>query len=244
MKINYPVTAALFLLASCATYSQQAVKLAQLNVTHKASQDDSTAKDSSKNVVDFFIGGGFVTGPSDEGDKIEYGASREFIVGMGYARKLVKWNAVGIDLYYKSTGFFLTQDSSKILPNGVLHNAEKISLNNLGGVIFDRFYFGKLFLDGGFYYDWALITKHVAYDNFTVANNNGGSSTKSIDRQLVFMNDYNYGLTFRFGQVNGVALYFNYRLTNVFTKGTASNPSLFYNLPFPPFVIGLVVGTF
>lgn len=243
MEIKNYLTAILMCL-SFASFSQVNIQLQGDKTNETNQKTDSTSKKANKNVFDFFIGGGFVLGPSDEGDKIEYGASREFLVGIGYARKLVPWNGLGIDLYYKSTGYYLAQDPSKILPNNVLHNSEKISIDNLGGLIFDRFYFGKVFLDGGFYFDWAMLTKHITNDYYTVANVNGGSSTHSIDRQLVFTNDYNYGLTFRFGQVNGVALYFNYRLTNVFTKGTAQSPDLYYNLPLPAYVIGIVIGSF
>jgi hypothetical protein len=207
-----------------------------------SAQADTTKSSFQKNSGDAYIGGGFIFGPSDLGDQIKYGASREFIVGLGYVRKFVKWNGAGIDLYYKSTGYFLVQDTAKILPNSTQHNSEKISFDNLGGLIFDRFYIGKVFVDGGFYFDWAMVTKHETYDDFSVANAGGGSSTHSIDRNLYYLNSTNYGLTFRLGHITGVSLYFNYRLTNVFIKGTAQNPDLYYNLPFPPFVIGLVIG--
>ncbi len=244
MNLKHRITVS-FLFISMAAFCQLPSLLKNKDTDSTgASGTDSASKKQSKDVVDFFIGGGFVFGPSDNGDKIQYGASREFAVGMGYARMLFKWNAIGIDAYYKSTGYYLTQDSSKILPNTNLHNSEKISFDNLGGLIFDRFYFGKVFFDGGFYTDWVMVSKHVTNDYYTVANVNGGSSTHSVDRQLVFLNDYNYGLTFRFGKVNGVVLYFNYRLTNVFTKGTTQGTDMYYNLPLPPYVIGLVIGTF
>jgi hypothetical protein len=202
-------------------------------------QDDSTDtldNSVSHKMQDGFIGGGFVLGASSSTAAVNYGESREFIVGGGLGYKFVKWNGMGIDIYYRSTGFFLKQDSSKILPNNILHNSEKISFDNFGGLVFDRFYFGSVYLDGGFYYDWAFYTKHIAWDNYTVANNAGGSSTKTIDRQLVFANPANYGLTFRFGNVRGVSLYFNYRLSKVFKSG-----SLYPDMP--PYVLGLVIGT-
>ncbi len=197
---------------------------------------DSTNGIASHKMRDAFIGGGFVLGKSNSGSSIIYGESREFIVGVGIGYKFVKWNGIGIDIYYKSTGFFLKQDSSKTLPNNILHNSEKVSFDNIGGKVFDRFYFGKVFFDGGFYLDWDFYTKHIAWDNFTVANNAGGSSTKTIDRQLVFTNPTNYGLTFRIGATTGIAIFFNYRMSNLFKSGTSYSE-------LPVYVLGVTFGS-
>jgi hypothetical protein len=193
---------------------------------------------SSKGFGDGFIGLGFVLGKTYEGDKVKYGQSREFIVGLGGGYKFVTWNGIGVDAYYKTTGYYLVQDSFKILPNKVQHSSEEICLDNFGGLLFDRFYIGKVFLDGGFYFDWAFVTEHVTWDNFSSPNSNGGTSTQTIDQQLVFLNSTNYGLTFRLGSVDGLSIYFNYRLTNVFK----SSATLFSSLPLPPFVLGAVIG--
>jgi hypothetical protein len=205
-------------------------------LTHPSSPSDTSAK-TDKLIGDGFIGMGFVLGNSMVGDKIVYGQSREFIVGIGVGYKLATWNGFGIDLYYKNTNYFLVQDSTKILPTNALYNSEKITLDNFGGLVFDRFYIGSVFVDAGFYFDWTFYTKHESWENYTNANINGGGSTISIDRQLIYLNSYNYGLTFRFGKSNGPSLYFNYRLTNVFEK----NFTQFYNLPLPPYVLGIVL---
>lgn len=197
-----------------------------------AQSTDSTATVSHK-MQDAFIGAGFVLGPSSNSGKVLYGQSREFIVGFGGGYKFAKWNGIGIDVYYKSTDFFLKQDSDKILPNSIQHNSEKISLNNFGGLVFDRFYFGKTFLDAGFYFDWAFYSKHIAWDKDT--GSNSGTTIKAIDKQLKYMNPTNYGLTFRFGGVKGFSLYFNYRLTKVF-KSSFDYPEL------PPYVFGIIIG--
>jgi hypothetical protein len=208
-----------------------------LTLGHKG-QADTSAGAYDKSFGDGFIGFGFVLGKTQEGDEVKFGESREFIVGFGGGVKWVKWNGLGIDLYYKSTGYYLAQDSQKVLPSNVQHNAEKISFDNFGGLVFDRFYFGKLYFDGGFYYDWAFVTKHVYWDDYSTPNTNGASSTRTVDRQLVYLNPTNYGLTFRFGSVNGVSLYFNDRLTNVFK----SEFNVYYNLPLPQYVLGIVFG--
>jgi hypothetical protein len=193
---------------------------------------------TAKGFGDGFIGFGFVLGKSYEGDKVKYGESREFIVGLGGGYKFVTWNGIGIDAYYKTTGYYLIQDSSKILPNKLQHSSEEICLDNFGGLIFDRFYIGKFFFDGGFYFDWAFVTEHIAWDNLSSPNSGGGTSTQTIDQHLVFLNSTNCGLTFRLGSVSGLSFYFNYRLTNVFK----SSAILYYGLPLPPYILGAVIG--
>jgi hypothetical protein len=231
MKLkNY--IAGLIFLTSLSVLGQSSLN----KLTHPSSPSDTSAK-ADKFIGDGFIGMGFVLGNSLVGDKIVYGQSREFIVGIGVGYKLAKWNGFGIDVYYKNTNFFLEQDSSKVLPTNSLYNNEKITLDNVGGLVFDRFYIGTLFLDAGFYFDWTFYTKHVTWMNYSTANANGGSSTTSIDGQLIFLNSYNYGLTFRFGKSTGLSLYFNYRLTNVFEKSYTQ----FYSLPLPPYVLGIVL---
>ena len=187
----------------------------------------------SHKMQDAFIGGGFVLGSSAADGKVNYGQSREFMVGAGTGYKFCKWNGIGIDIYYKSTDFYLKQDSAKVLPNNVQHSSEKISFDNIGGLVFDRFYFGKVYLDGGFYYDWAFYTKHITWDKDTAAN--AGTTVKTIDKQLKFLAPTNYGLTFRFGSQTGISFYFNYRLSKLY-KSDVTYPQL------PAYVLGLTVG--
>jgi hypothetical protein len=216
-------------------------------------QDTADTLDNSINhdMQDLFIGGGFVLGNSATNATVLYGNSREFIIGAGIGYKFAKWNGIGIDIYYKSTDFFLKQDSNKVLPNNTLHNSEKVSFDNLGGLVFDRFYIGSFFLDGGFYFDWTFYTKHITWDN-TKGAGATGSSVKTTDRQLNFVTPTNYGLTFRFGKITGVSLYFNYRLSNLFKAGTmpaqtqsgavtASVNGTYSELPV--YVLGLVFAT-
>jgi hypothetical protein len=193
---------------------------------------DSTGFDRS--ITDAFLGFGFVLGTSNKGATVNLGQSREFVVGVGLGRKLVKWNGLGIDLYYKSTGFYLKQDSTKILPNNVQHKDEKISFDNIGALVYDRFYIGSFFVDGGFYFDWTFYTKHITWDNYPGSY---GSTVKVIEKQLNFTNMDNYGLTFRAGQAKGVSLYFNYRLSKLF-KGASTSYIAYPELPV--YVIGIV----
>lgn len=206
----------------------------------KANPADTSSNSYKKSIADGFIGFGFVLGSSNKGAAVNLGESREFIVGLGFGRRWIKWNGIGIDLYYKNTNYYLAQDSGKILPNNILHIAEKVTFDNFGGLAFDRFYFGSFFLDGGFYFDYTFFTKHVTWDNF--AGSYGSSTTKITEKQLVFTNKFNYGLTFRIGKITGISFYFNYRLTNLFKSYTPANSSTQITYPeLPIYVVGVVL---
>ena len=179
-----------------------------------------------------FIGGGFVTGGSN-GTDVKYGNSREFIVGLGHAYNIVKWNALGCDLYYKSTDFYIAQNASKTFPEPTQYQSEKVSTQNFGALIYDRFNIGKhLFLDGGVFGDWAFHSKHIIWND----NTSDGSTDRIKTVNLSYVNPFDYGLTARFG-TQGVALYFNYRMSKVFQNTNDSGqpyPTL------PQYVVGLV----
>ncbi len=217
-------------------------------VTGDKNMQDSTGHDSTNSskgmkhsFSDAYIGFGYVFGPEHAGDRIKYGRSREFNFGLGGGYKFFKWNGIGADIYYKSTDFFLEPDADKILPNPTIHNAEKISFNNLGGLVFDRFFIGKIFFDGGIYYDWIFMSRHVTWDNYANGNGAGASITKTIDRSLSFVKPSDYGLQFRFGAKEGFSFYFNYRMSNLFkqtSNGNLATPEL------PPYVLGIVLGGF
>lgn len=227
------VPALLFTLT--AAYSQKTDELSKMKKAWKPSSSVSDTSGYDKTIGDGFIGFGFVLGTDNAGARVNYGESREFIVGAGTGRRFVKWNGLGIDIYYKSTGFFLAQDSGKILPNKTPHKSEKVSFDNFGGLVYDRFYFGTLFLDGGFYYDWTFYTKHVTWDSYSFSY---GKVTKILEKQLNFTNSTNYGLTFRLGYAQGVSLYFNYRLSNLFKTSPQG-----INYPeLPVYVLGITIG--
>jgi len=171
---------------------------------------------SKHNHAEAFIGGGFVTGGSN-GATIRYGRSREFIVGLGHAYKFCKWNGIGWDIYYKSTDFYLAQNSPKTFPESALYQTEKVSTQNFGGLVYDRFYLAKkLFLDGGVYGDLAFHSKHITWDN------NGESKTVNLS----YVNPFDYGVSFHMGIGGDVVLYCNYRLSALLqnTNSTTNQP--------------------
>jgi Putative auto-transporter adhesin, head GIN domain len=198
--------------------------------------NDSDGKKRFEVDGDAYMGAGFVAGGSN-GVNIKYGSSREFTLGFGYVKKIVPWNWVGLDLYYKSTDYYIGQDSGKTFPDRTLHQEEKISFQNFGGLVFDRFFFGKkLFLDGGIYGDWTFHSKLVTWDDASSV-----SSVKTIDRNLSYVNPTNYGLNFRFGFRYGVSVYFNYRLSGLFQNPAA--PAAAYP-HLPVYTVGIILGSF
>jgi len=150
-------------------------------------------------------------------------------LGGGY--KFFRWNAIGWNIYYKSTGYYFEENSSKRFPDSIKHDAQKISLQNFGGLVYDRFIFNsgyhrELALDFGFYFDWAFHSREVTWD--------GSSDTKTVSTSLSIVNPTDYGVVVRLIFAKGVSLYFNYRLTDVFNYSGA--PTL------PPCVLGIVFG--
>ncbi len=210
-----------------------------MNDTGAKSSDNGSKGGKKFNIdKDAFIGMGFVMGGTQPGAPVKYGVSREFILGFGHAYNLAKWNALGWDVYYKSTDFYLNQDSTKTFPDKTLHQSEKVSVQNFGGLIYDRFYIGrKVFLDGGIYGDWTFHSKLVTWDD-NVPNT---SSVKTIDRNLSYVNPTNYGITVRVGSTKGVSLYFNYRLSKLFQ--TPAAPAAAYP-QLPVYTLGIMLNNF
>jgi hypothetical protein len=191
-------------------------------------------KDNNQ-MADAFIGFGFVTG-GNKGPAIKYGNSREFIMGFGGGHKFCKWDGLGFDVYYKSTDFFLAQNSGKSFPDTINHNAQKVSLQNFGGLIYDRIifesgYHGIIALDLGFYGDWTFNTREVFWDN--------NYDVKTINRNLSFFNHGNYGVNARFVFLRQLSVYFNYRLSNVFTSSSVPAQQ---NLTLPAYTMGITFG--
>jgi hypothetical protein len=229
---------------STSTNDDGMIKMDATGEINSGDNDSTSACDTAeynysnqRTFSDGFIGFGFVLGGSQKGADIKYGRSREFNFGIGGGYKFFDWNGIGADIYYKSTDFFLVQDSNKTITGNAQHASEKIAFNNIGGLVFDRFFIGSFFLDGGFYYEWTFHTKHVTWDNHT----SGSESTKAIDRNLSFASPSNYGLTFRIGSTEGFSFYFNYRLSNLIKtdpNALAGTPQL------PQYVLGINIGGF
>lgn len=194
-----------------------------------------------KNYGHTYIGLGWVLGQSDSaGATINMGSSTDFVVGYRYKRKLSNFYAIGFDLNYGVTSFNLKQDSSKILPNGVLHDKEKLNTNQLGLILYNRFNFGKRgnylgkFIDLGGYGNFTFNVKHIYKDSYVIANSDNASVRKVVNTGLVYTNPVNYGVQARIG-FNRYVFYGSYRLSDLF-KSNFIYPEL------PRIIIGFQIG--
>lgn len=192
-------------------------------------EKDSTKKEFGPNEKHYFhnyIAFGYVLDqPEKVGADIETFGSFDFMFGMRYKRRFNNFYAMGLDLRYRNTSLKLKQDSSKILPDNVLHDKEKLHFNAIDLEFYNRFNFGKRgnhigkFLDIGAYGNWNFSESHETKDEFKVANYAGASVTYVSNKRLVYLNAFNYGLAARIG-FGKFVLYGTYRLSDIVTANS------------------------
>lgn len=177
-----------------------------------------------KNFVFMYIQLGFILGkPEGISSDILFGNSTNFAIGLRYFRRVNKFYRIGFDIGHDGNSFSLKQDSSKILPNNLLHKTERINLNNLNISLVNRFSVSKIknrmgtFFDLGGYAGWTHTSINYTMDKHQIANAANASKTQVYNRALVFVNDYQYGLTAGFGK-NYFRFYAKYRLSDNFKK--------------------------
>jgi hypothetical protein len=203
-----------------------------------AKNEQSKFMIGGKNFIYMYIQLGLILGkPEGNGSDILYGNSSNFALGFRYFRRINKFYRMGFDIGHDGNSFSLKQDSSKILPNNILHKTERINLNNLNISFINRFSFGKTknrmgaFFDLGGYAGWTHTSINYTLDKHQIANAANASKTQVYNRALVFVNDYQYGLMAGLGK-NHFKIYAKYRLSNNFK-------SQFIYAELPRIVIGL-----
>jgi hypothetical protein len=158
---------------------------------------------------------------------------------LGYLWKwrMTKWYELGFDVLYHYNSFHIKQDSLKVLPSTKLHKREKIVFNNIQVSHFQRFKFKNkyhsagIFLDLGVYAGYNYRVKHQTLERNRAK---GAGKTKTVNTQLKYTEDFNYGLMARIG-FNRVVFYGRYRWSNLFTKNSGL-PEL------PTYEVGLKFG--
>jgi len=198
-----------------------------------------------KHFSHFYFGYGFVLGADADGSKIKYGSSSDFVYGYRYKRKLSEFYAVGFDLFYHSTAFHLKQDSTKALPNNILHDdkgeKEKLTFHNFSLGLYNRFNFGKRgnyignFLDLGARVDWPFSVVHFTKDIYDIANINNGGVVKTKTTRLVYTEPIYYNAFARLG-FNKFVITASYRLSDLFKKEYDLYPEL------PVLIMGVEIG--
>ncbi len=177
---------------------------------------------NSKHFAHLFLGYGIIGGAQTQnGSAIIYGKSHSFDVGWLYKLKISERFNTGIDIYYNYQVFHLKQDGSKTLPNNILHNKEKLIVNQLNGDVFLRIRWkrspmlmGKFF-DFGAYGGYAYNAKIITFDKLPAANNYGSRQVETTHNNLNFVNEIQYGAMARLG-LGHFVFTFRYRLSALF----------------------------
>lgn len=185
-----------------------------------------------------YLGYGFLLGDSD-GDSAEIRNYQSSSFSLGWLSKwrINKWYELGFDVTYHYSSFHLVQDSSKRIPNRILHKREKMVFNNIQVVPFQRFKFKNKHHSTGTFID---LGGYAGY-NYRVKNQSternrapGAGKTRTVNLDLDYTQDFSYGLIARFG-LNRVVFYGRYRLSDLFTPA-ADLPEL------PRFDVGILIG--
>ena len=177
---------------------------------------------NSKHFSHLFIGVGFALGEqTKDGSDIIYGKSHSFDVGWLYKYKISERFNIGVDLYYNYQVFHLKQDSSKTLPNNMLHNKERLIVNQMNGDVFLRIrlkrspmLMGK-FIDIGGYGGYVVNSKIITLDKLPAPNSYGSKEVETTHNKLNFVEPLQYGAFTRLG-FGHIVFTFRYRLTNLF----------------------------
>lgn len=184
-----------------------------------------------------FIGYGFIAGESNDSAQLKYGKSSAFNLGYLWKWRMAKWLEIGFDMQYHYSSFHLEQDSSKIVPNRLLHKREKIVFNSVQVAPFTRLKIRNRHHSTGTFVDFGgYAGVNYRIKNQTVERNQtpGAGKTKTVNVDLEYTERVEYGLLARIG-FNRFVFYGRYRLSSLFTEDS--------DLPdLPNLEIGLRVG--
>lgn len=194
----------------------------------------------------FYVGYEFITDKvKGEGLEVVLGRSMAILSGYRYKLKLAKYLAVGADIDYFYMSYFLKQNDSKVVPNNIKHELERLIFHNLGTEFYVRVNFGRRgnsigkFIDVATYANWAFSQKHYYEDKIDDKNNpyrNG--LIKVTNKKLNYINDFNYGLRARLG-FGKLVFSATYRITDMFTKDLKKDVA---DVELPRVSIGLQLG--
>ena len=159
-------------------------------------------------------------GPAAQGAAV-LPRSLNYYWGFRTKLKLVKWDALCLDINIGQERWNMRQESAKLLPDSILHKAERLQFNYLQGKLVNRINFNRhrgnvigTYLDFGVYGNWLYRNLHITKDKLTVP---GFDSKVRTERAvgIPYMEPIQYGFTVRFGSEN-FALETCYRMSNYF----------------------------
>lgn len=206
---------------------------------HKEVEDTVIVKfgPNHKNFIHSYFGVGVIAGePDSAGSSIETGKSVNILLGFRYKLRLTNWLAIGYEVAYNSYSYRLLQDSSKTIPDKVLHDKEKLIFGDLGAGLYMRLNYGRRgnrignFVDFGGYGDWVLSGRNFTKDKIK----SNGNVVETNITHLTYFNRYNYGVIARLG-FNRYVFYGTYRLSDLFKES-------FSYSELPRITVGLQIG--
>ena len=137
-------------------------------------ENDTIVKKWGKNRAHFahaYFDFGFTASGAEDGAEITYGNSINLDFGVRYKRRISNNYALGSDLSFGMYSYRLKQDEeTKILPDNIEHDKEKIILSTLKLEVFQRINFGKRGNHIGRFWTWG----------FTVVISFNRNTTRSI----------------------------------------------------------------
>jgi len=188
-----------------------------------------------------FLEYGFAVGNSEgKGADVDYVYSGTFTTGYRYKFKVANFYALGFDVYYCYMSYHLNQDStSKLVPNSIVHDKEKLKFNNAGIELYNRINLGKRgdrignFIDAGVYFNWAFSIKHYTEDKLDSKNEHRAKFVEMVNKNLDYTERYNYGWRCRVG-FNRYVISLSYRVSDLFNDQ--------FEAELPRYIVGIQIG--
>ncbi|HBF88194.1 MAG TPA: hypothetical protein DDX39_06080 [Bacteroidales bacterium] len=200
-----------------------------------------------KNFAHLYFEFGFNVFPQETGAEINPVKSNILKLGYKYKYKICNFYALGFDIHYLNSSFNLAQNTSKLLPDSIMHDNENIIINNLGFEFYNRFNFGRRgnmigkYMDIGAFGTFIFNKKHQSVDKSNDPNIAMGHKQEIVNTGLIYVQSYSYGVNARVG-INRYALTASYRLSDIFKT---ESESFTFNYPeLPRLYIGLQIGLF
>lgn len=165
-----------------------------------------------------------------------FGTSSVVNFGFRYKRKVSNTFAVGFDMGANLSGYRISQEAGKTIPDTIINDKEKFQINTLSGSAFMRLNIGRRgnsignYFDVGGYGGWNMVKRHK-----TINENEDGEKVKLSTSRLNYIENFSFGLLARLG-IERYAFTAAYRLSDAFVS--SSIPEL------PRLSLGLEVGLF
>lgn len=216
---------------------------AQKAILEKEVTDEIFNKEKGPNLKKFdhlyLLANFFINTTSDEVETKPF-LSGKFGLGYRYKYKLLSFYNIGFDISYKRLNFNLKQSEDKVVPNDILHDKERLAMNNFDLELYQRFQIGKtgnmigFFIDMGAYVGYVYGAKHVTKDEIEDDDLYKAELRKVINKKLNYTENLTYGVKARVGY-NRFSLSGTYRFADLFISS--------YDFPeLPRFTVGLQIG--